>query len=203
MFPCRFDGLLPIKSPSHWGSCTMGTSSAMDAAVKHQLLTVTILFYWCPNSPGKSANDFLILPSVHSLPHACNIWIFFLATTRLYYIHTFIFISEAFEQNHRQVKGIVKHKERQVPAWSKDGLTWRWHLLSEKACLSTLLHGTRALVICSSWLTMGQDAIRRQWNKCTWLENYLPINNLAGGSNVQIALLPVPEETGQGLNSVK
>jgi len=61
------------ETPSHWGSHTMCTSFAMDTAAKHQLLTVTTLFYWCPNSPGKSAIDFLFLSCIHYFPCACNI----------------------------------------------------------------------------------------------------------------------------------
>lgn len=68
-------------------------------------------------------------------------------------------------------------KGKCLPVCPKDGLPWRWHLLGEEACLSTFLLGTRALVTCSSWLTIGQDAIRRDWNKYRWLENYLPINH--------------------------
>lgn len=90
-------------------------SFAMGTAVKRQLRTVTILFYWCPNSPGKSASDSLILSCLPHFPCAWRIRIFFSAATRLYDIHAFIFISEVFEEHHGKVRGRVKHKERQVP----------------------------------------------------------------------------------------
>lgn len=51
-----------------------------------------------------------------------------------------------------------------------DGTSWMAHL-------STLLLGTHAFVTNSSWLTIEQDAIQRDWNKHRWLENDLPINH--------------------------
>lgn len=77
------------------------------------------------------------LPVFTIPPCACNIWIFFLATTRLCDIRAFIFISEAFEQHYRELRSTVKHKERQVAPCLPQGwitmeiapLGWYSHLV--------------------------------------------------------------------------